>query len=366
MTDEARDGLVALAALAREFGGNDHVIGGGGNVSFKTDATLCIKPSGCFLNAMTPDAFVALDREALSGIRTLEPSPDKRLRERQVREVLESALLDKSARRPSVETPLHHALASRFVAHTHPAPVNGMTCSREGRQACARLFPDALWVDYADPGYVLALTVGRAVDEYRRERGCEPRALFLQNHGLFWGADTPDTLRETYARIAEALRSEYAGAGLDDSWATGPLPSDRRQESLRAVCRAAVGDEAACLAASGPFAVAEGPITPDHIVYGRAWAMIGEPDEARLAAYCRERGLPPRVIACEDGVYAIGPDAHTARFALDSADNGGQVRRYATAFGGLRLMDDAQRAFIENWEGEAYRLHVAVAGQGAG
>ena len=56
------------------------------------------------------------------------------------------------------------------------------------------------------------------------------------------------------------------------------------------------------------------PVTPDHIVYGKK----------------------PK----------LGPE-----MAADSA----LIRQLADAFGGVQLLDERSRQFIENWEVEAYR-----------
>ena len=60
------------------------------------------------------------------------------------------------------------------------------------------------------------------------------------------------------------------------------------------------------------------PVTPDHIVYGLSAAK-----NPRLAA----------------------------EMALDSA----LIRQLADAFGGVQLLDERSRKFIENWEVEVYR-----------
>ena len=75
------------------------------------------------------------------------------------------------------------------------------------------------------------------MDVRRRLRG--QRLVFLENHGIFVAGDTADEIRATYQRVLDALRAEYAKAGI---------PTDLQP---------------------GQTAAALEPITPDHIVYGK-------------------------------------------------------------------------------------------------
>ena len=52
--------------------------------------------------------------------------------------------VENKAGRPSVEAPLHNILDTRFVVHTHPPLVNGLTSAKDGESVAKRLFPDAL------------------------------------------------------------------------------------------------------------------------------------------------------------------------------------------------------------------------------
>ena len=146
--------LDIITALSHEFGTDRYVRGGGGNTSCKDESTLWVKPSGTTLAGLAPDKFVALDRAIPSE------------REALVKEVMGNAILPETPGRASVEAPLHDSLSARYVVHTHPYIVNGMTCAKNGKAVCAELFPDALWLDYIDPGYTLCMEVRKEIPDW--------------------------------------------------------------------------------------------------------------------------------------------------------------------------------------------------------
>jgi hypothetical protein len=56
---------------------------------------------------------------------------------------MENGILPGTSGRASVEAPLHDVLSARFVVHTPPAIVNGMTCAPKGHRVAGEWFPDA-------------------------------------------------------------------------------------------------------------------------------------------------------------------------------------------------------------------------------
>ena len=105
----------------------------------------------------------------------------------------------------------------------------------------------------------------------------------------------------------------------------------------------------------GRFDVAEGPISPDHIVYARAFPLVEEPDADAIAKFRDRHGYAPLVYATGVGVFAVGPTEARARLTLDLAEDGALLKQLAHAFGGIEFLDDRRRSFIEHWEVEAYR-----------
>lgn len=347
--------LNMVTAISHEFGTAEYVRGGGGNTSAKDRSTLWVKPSGTTLSGLKPGLFVAMDRERLGRLYSVQIPPDAREREELVKQMMANAVKPGQDARPSVEAPLHDILEGTYVVHTHPALVNGMTCSVYGREACQRLFPDALWVPYVDPGFVLCMDVRRRVDEYKSMHGRAPSLLFLENHGVFVTGNTDEEIRESYRRVIETLRRAYREAGVPQE-----LPVGRGEGEASAVMlQRVIGDEAVAIVYGGRFDTVRGPISPDHIVYAKSFFHEGEVTRSGLDAFRKQRGYTPLVYVTPQGVYAIGSTQKKASLALEFALDGGLVKQLAGAFGGIRYLDDRSREFIEHWEVESYRQRQA-------
>ena len=102
-----------------------------------------------------------------------------------------------------------------------------------------------------------------------------------------------------------------------------------------------------------------GPITPDHLVYARAFPFTDELTEEAVASYKAKHGFAPKVVVAANRVFGIGTTSNNAELALQLSQDGAQVMQLAEAFGGLEYMTERAREFIENWEVESYRQSVA-------
>ncbi len=343
--------LETIVDLSHAFGTDHYVRGGGGNTSVKDAHTLWVKPSGTTLAGLTAETFVAMNREKINRLYTTATPDEPAARESLVKDLM-AAAVENDAGRPSVEAPLHNVFEARFVVHTHPAWVNGLTCAREGAAACAEMFPDALWVEYIDPGYTLCMQVRERIEQYKAEHGAEPSVLMLKNHGVFVAADTPDAIHATYARIMSSLESAYTAAGATLDFETDAAPVE---PAVASTLQELLGNDAHDIVAAAPFACVPGPLTPDHLVYSRAFPYTGEMTAAALSAYIAERGYAPKVISSADAVYGIGTSPKNASLALELAADATHVLQLTETFGGVDYMTTAAREFIENWEVESYR-----------
>ncbi|NQU41525.1 MAG: class II aldolase [Lentisphaerae bacterium] len=343
--------LQTIVELSHEFGSPDYVRGGGGNTSTKDSSTLWVKPSGTTLGGLTAETFVAMDRQKINALYEVAPPTEPAAREELVKDRMAAACVN-DAGRPSVEAPLHNVFHATLVVHTHPAWVNGLTCARDGEAACQRLFPDALWVEYIDPGYTLCMEVRERIAHYEATHGHQPELLLLKNHGLFVAANTAAEIRALHARIMATLECVYTEAGMELALTLNEGERDRATEEKIGTLW---GADAAYCVSTCEFDVAPGPITPDHVVYAKAFPFAGELTEASVAQHKAERGYAPRVVIAGSRVYGIGTSQKNASLALEFAQDGALVMRLADAFGGINYMTDAHRLFIENWEVEAYR-----------
>ncbi|MCE5185494.1 MAG: class II aldolase/adducin family protein [Planctomycetaceae bacterium] len=347
--------LDRITELSHEFGTSDYVRGGGGNTSAKNTSTLWVKPSGTTLAGIEADKFVGLSRKKLAQLYAVQTPEEPAAREKLVREMMEQAVQAETPGRASVEAPLHDSIAYRYVVHTHPALVNGMTCAVDGKKVCARLFPQSLWLDYIDPGYTLCMEVRKHIQAYRDANGHEPYVIFLKNHGVFVAGNTPRQIRNLYDKMLSGLRMLYEKMKISTELRVGPLPESEWLAAARARILDSVQRADVAIAESGMFEFAEGPISPDHIVYSKSYPFVGEPSAEAFTAFQKMHGYLPQVVAYEHAVFGVAATAKKAALALELAQDGAMVKKLAKAFGGVDYMSDRARQFIENWEVESYR-----------
>ena len=348
--------LEAIAALSQEFGIDRYVRGGGGNTSVKDGKTLWVKPSGKALVDLQPSDLLAMDRMKLANLYHVEPPAGPKDREALIKTEMAGAVLSSTPGRASVEAPLHDSLKAKFIVHTHPALVNGMTCAQLGKQECGKLFPDALWVDYVDPGYTLCMRVRQETQNYERQHKHQPVIIFLENHGVFVAGDTPEEIREVYARIMSILSSVYDAIKICTKEPLIEEPSLYDIEGIERQLREILPDqEAAAVNVNCYFVVAAGPLTPDHIVYHKSYPFTSSWTVRAIEDYIQKFGYYPQVLVDKNCVVTIGSGQRKADLAMEMARDGALVARLTDAFGGVRYMDDRSRRFIENWEVEAYR-----------
>ena len=355
LSNRSNELLQQIVGLSQRFGTTEFVRGGGGNTSAKNDTILWVKPSGVTLSSLKSESFLAMDREILSSIYAIAPPADPAEREVLIKDKMAEAVLPQTPGRASVEAPLHSSLGARFVVHTHPAIVNGMTCSQQGRAACKELFGDALWIDYVDPGYTLCMKVRQEILKYQAEKGHEPEIIFLKNHGVFVAADDPERICAIYEDVMSKLRNHYAKAHVSATLIIEPCPSGAELETAKKKIFDALQNDRLCIEACGAFDVANGPLSPDHIVYSKSYALVEEPTRKAVETFKDKQGYLPLVFAFGKAVFAAAETETKASLALELAQDGALVKQLAQAFGGIEYMTHRACEFIENWEVESYR-----------
>ena len=345
--------LQTLTELTRKFGSDKFVKGGGGNSSVKTQDTIWVKPSGSTMGTISKDKFVALNRAKVLLMDDVSVTGDAQKREASAKEIMTAAVIPGSKGRPSVEAPLHNLLETTYVMHTHPALVNGMTCARKGEEVCKKLFPDALWMSYIDPGITLYQSVRDEVAEYKNKFGRQPAIIFLKNHGVFVAGDTPEIIEEIYDDIFAKLETEYAKANISLSLKEQDIKLN--PQDIEAFKKAFSAEEMQAVISSKSFVNANEAISPDHIVYMKSFVHKGDISEQSISAFKDANGYFPKILETPGVVYSIGPNLAGAYLALELAKDAALIKQLAEAFGGINYLDDAARDFIENWEVESYR-----------
>lgn len=381
-----------LIAISRKFGQDSRfVIAGGGNTSYKDENRLWVKASGHALATITEDGFAVLDRALLNEMGEKAYNEDTAIREEQVKNDLSVACITKD-RRPSVETSLHNCMGFAFVVHLHPTLVNGLMCSVNAEAACKEIFPDALYIEYTDPGYTLFKKVYDRIKAYKAEKGKEPQVIFLQNHGIFVGGDTTAEIEGIYSEVLGKLEAKVAALPEGDTdvseTVTDVVPAIRQMlsrsgrgfKTLKVTKNALVdffidgcsvtstGSVTDCPGKSGFDKIAK-PFTPDIIVYCKSSYIFIEAEsdeeilkqaEEEIEAFVSGKGYTPKVLLIKGiGLIAVGDSSRNAQIITDVFTDAMKVAFYAQSFGGEHPMEQAWIDFIDNWEVENYRRKVA-------
>lgn len=381
-----------LIAISRKFGQDSRfVIAGGGNTSYKDENRLWVKASGHALATITEDGFAVLDRALLNEMGEKAYNEDTAIREEQVKNDLSVACITKD-RRPSVETSLHNCMGFAFVVHLHPTLVNGLMCSVNAEAACKEIFPDALYIEYTDPGYTLFKKVYDQIKAYKAEKGKEPQVIFLQNHGIFVGGDTTAEIEGIYSEVLGKLEAKVAALPEGDTavseTVTDVVPAIRQMlsrsgrgfKTLKVTKNALVdffidgcsvtstGSVTDCPGKSGFDKIAK-PFTPDIIVYCKSSYIFIEAEsdeeilkqaEEEIEAFVSGKGYTPKVLLIKGiGLIAVGDSSRNAQIITDVFTDAMKIAFYAQSFGGEHPMERAWIDFIDNWEVENYRRKVA-------
>lgn len=373
------NGIESLIAISQKYGSDErYVIAGGGNTSYKDAEHLWVKASGHALATITEDGFAVLSRAMLNPMGEKKYSSDTAQREEEVKNDLAAACITKD-RRPSVETSLHNCMEAAFVVHLHPTLVNGLMCANNAAQVCAELFPEALYIPYTDPGYVLFKKVYDKIKAYKKVNGHEPEVIFLQNHGIFVGADTTERIEEIYNHVLSTIESKVealpAGEAQICDCVSETIPAlrsilsrgGRGVKTLKVTNDSLISNFICC---PEKVAALMSPFTPDGIVYCKSEYIYvdheGPEDlvkkaEKKIEAYVAKRGHTPKVLLIKGiGLVAVGDNAKNAQVITDVFYDAVKVAWYAQSFGGQHPMNKRQINFIDNWEVENYRRKVAA------
>jgi rhamnose utilization protein RhaD (predicted bifunctional aldolase and dehydrogenase) len=351
--------LERLVELSHYYGTTPgYVLGGGGNTSYKNPAALWVKASGQSLATITAEGFVALDRKQVrQALDKTYPAPPKEREALVLSDLMDSRLFPLG--RPSVETFLHELMEFPYVVHTHPAAVNALTCAMMGRAALAERFSDAVWVDYVDPGYVLAVEVARLIEDYKKRRGSAPPILFLENHGLVVAGASPEDVAERHRALFAALPAPSGVSAADGGQTRG----------IEDILNGALPDSqplSFAWAGQAGHELVTSAFTPDHIVYMGVRPLFPRTAAdlaAEAARYRDEFGRDPRVALVPGvGAVAFAPTPTAARLALALFQDAAAIARGTLPFGGPRFLSPSSIAFILNWEAESFRGRTSGAG----
>lgn len=372
-----------LIRISHKYGQDpDFVLAGGGNTSYKDSEFLYIKGSGTTLATITAEGFVKMNRAKLNAMFNKTYSEDATEREAQVLEdMMDAREKTELHKRPSVETLLHNLFQYKFVVHTHPAMLNGLTCGKDGRKIADELFGDRIiWIDLVEPGYVLATCLNKAMKEYTEKTNKDADIIILQNHGVFIAGDSEEEIDEKTKFIFDALKDrikEYpdlAEANFDKEKAALIAPAIRmllRDGGTSFVTFRTNNEILKFMENEESFYPVSSAYSPDHIVYCRPWPLyVKKADdmeqqydliEKGVKEYAGKHGFYPKIVCIQGlGYFAWGTSKKNADICADVFLDTIKIGVYSKAFGGPLFMSDAMIDFICNWEVEAYRSKVSL------
>lgn len=312
------------------------VQGAGGNVSWKEGDTLWVKASGTWLaDAGDKDIFVPVDLDHLqTELRAgrFEVKPEVR---------------GTSALRPSIETLLHALMPQRIVVHLHAIDVLARLVRADFETAARACLPQALrWtsVPYCKPGAPLAQAVAQRLAHQPAD------VVFLTNHGVVIGADSPQAARRVLDTLTQALHTP--------ALPVGPLPADAPSEIQ-------IGHQAWNQVPSTAIqALACDPVLYDHVE--RHWALY--PDHVVFlgprahtfnsvqAAQHASAGEAKLVFIRGVGVYA-SPEFSQAQQTQLLCYANVVVRQLGQSV--LTTLSEDEIGELLNWDAERYRMRLA-------
>ncbi len=369
--------LKDIVEVSHRYGSDpEYVLAGGGNTSYKTDNVLYVKGSGTSLATISENGFVKLDRAALKKISKKEYPAKESAREAAVLADMMAARLPGEAGRPSVETLLHNLFDAKYVLHVHPAKVNGMTCGKAGREFAEKYLPKALWIESAKPGYTLSKFCGDRMAKYKKSNGVQPDVLILQNHGIFFAADTVSKLDATVKAVFRVLDKaikrtpDLSPAEPDEETARKAFEFAPRLRMLfgapytvKYTYNAEVARFCRDRKAFSPLSES---FSPDHIVYCRAEPLFVESIDTLKAdfdGYVSKYGYTPKIVFLRSvGMFSCGKTHKDADISGSVFLDAVKIAIYSRSFGGPHYLGARLTDFIKNWEVESYRSKVMAGG----
>lgn len=319
--------------IAHTLGANPtYIQGGGGNISIKIDdTTMLVKASGLCLRDITLDyGFVAVDYQTLrTGLRTIDTHTDLNTLIATSDQLVATCTDPKATLRPSIETGFH-ALLGPVVFHTHAAYANLLTCSLEGRDIIATLFPTALYIPYNTPGIALTLAIQEALTT-----APDTTVLFLENHGVIISGTTAAAVAAEHERINETIlhhfelsisQPSYTFASQGDNHTATATALDISTSDLRHF----------------PATI----LFPDQVVYGEQ--MNFDPSEPATLT----------IDADQHSVTCTGSEGF-ARATFETLTTWNYLFRTIPALGlTLRTLSATEGIFITNLASEQYRKQI--------
>ncbi|MCJ7777162.1 MAG: class II aldolase/adducin family protein [Sedimentisphaerales bacterium] len=388
--------LLELIRISNAVGVDSALVqGGGGNTSVKTEdgKFMYIKASGTALKDMnTKRGWRRMRLEPVLAI-----IKDKSLAKMEVhkreKEVVNRLLLacDDDVTiiaRPSVEAHLH-AFLDKCVIHLHPSSAGAFANAKNGKAELEKLFEKnlefrisnlgfffpPLWVSYINPGFTLAKSIAKLVDDYKKRFGKKPAVLFLEKHGILISADSASAALRLVRLVINRCSSKIKNPKASKIKYVGQEEVNKAKLCIRKAFFKATGRNlpiiyfyddsiAAFLRRKDAGKLLSGVLTPDELVYANGpplWVDTCDPDKIaiRLTAQIKSGEKYSVAFLVKDvGLFVAGEKkfANTVRNIIVYSIF---IRTNASRMGGILTLTKRERDFINKWESEAFRMKIA-------
>ncbi len=360
-----------LIEISKFFGNNkEYIKESGGNTSFKDKDFIWIKARGRQLRNISSDGFLKLSREKLNALSSVK-GENQQETEALVNQKLTASVVDNyTMALPSSDTLLHNSIDYPYVVHTHPLRVSGWLCSKNSKRHFRELFhEDALYIEYCDPGFQLFLKTENEISNYRIDKRKEPKIVFVENHGIFVGAETIEEIKEIHNKIENTVREKIKEEFLIEDLpltekAAYILPAIRMLLSGDKIITAGIRHNtliANYYSNHNQFFKISLPFTPEIIKYCRSKYIFiesgGTPEEiidrfkSQLERFIREFEFLPKMIMIKDvGLIAVGDNPDDVQISLDMYEDLMKISFYSENFGGPRFLSRDQIDYVDGSE----------------
>ena len=278
----------------------------GGNSSVKIEDYLYIKSSGYYLSDINETTGIAKVRCKL--LQQLLQHPDH-INARQIKSAVQDNLI--SGARPSIEIGMH-ALLGTFVLHTHPLAVNALSCHQEWQLLLKQLFPEALCISYATPGFDLGLKVATKL----QETTADPHTtliLFLQNHGLIVSSPSADTVISETERVTEKIEN-FLKLDFEKYKTAATICAFVSKIALQYnFCYCSNDQDLQDILMTNRDLFFANYCLPIAYMYNTlAIELLNLEDETPIRAYCERYQRTPQVIIYHNRIYLLTTNVHQA------------------------------------------------------
>ncbi|MFA6715057.1 MAG: SDR family NAD(P)-dependent oxidoreductase [Victivallaceae bacterium] len=230
--------------------------------------------------------------------------------------------------------------------------ISGMTCAKNGKAVCGKLFPDAAWMDYFQSekdftGNIKAL---------KKADGHAPEIIFIQNNGVIIVGVGDADIRAAEKKVISVLEKFYKEQGIDTELTVGEKDCDYIYAAAPEL-RTLLDEYGTVMAVVSlpPFKIAGGMVFADSAESRLTCSRIPEDCKAELVS------VSGKAVFCAAPDYAAAVElAENTRFEA-------LVEQLSAACGGVNYLDpkDACRSSFCR-KGRLYGKIAAVTGGAQG